>query len=385
MTSAAGQPRIDPQRPDPHRQRWRGRAVQAALSTLVVLLIFGFIFPRFADYGEAWRTIRQMTVLESITLGLVALWNLMSYWPMLMAVQPSLRLREAAVSNLGSTAVANTLPGGAALGIGVTVSMQHSWGIPISEVARAGLVSGVWNNFVKLGMPIVALGLIVMTGDANSAGVAAAAIGLTVLVVSIVGFALLLRSDRLARAVGSYAASAASFMLRPLRRGPVSGWSDAASRFRHDTFDLLQGRKTLITVTTVLSHASLFAVLLVVLRHVGISQHEVGWVKVFAAFSFVRLLSAVPVTPGGLGVVELGLTAALGSGLDDAGKNQVAAAVLLFRALTWFLPIPLGLLAGVFWRTNQSWRHTVDQRRQLFGTSTPVEPTDRTSVRREPV
>jgi uncharacterized membrane protein YbhN (UPF0104 family) len=82
----------------------------------------------------------------------------------------------------------------------------------------------------------------------------------------------------------------------------------------------------------------------------------------------------VPVTPGGLGVVELGLTAALGSGLDSTGKNQVAAAVLLFRALTWFAPIPLGMLTGLFWRTNVSWRHTVEERRRLMPPTEPAIP-----------
>jgi uncharacterized membrane protein YbhN (UPF0104 family) len=98
-----------------------------------------------------------------------------------------------------------------------------------------------------------------------------------------------------------------------------------------------------------------------------VSDDEVSWIKVLAAFAFIRLLSAVPVTPGGLGVVELGLTAALGSGLPDATKNQVAAAVLLFRALTWFAPIPLGIGCWMFWRSNKSWRHSVEERRDLYG------------------
>jgi hypothetical protein len=34
----------------------------------------------------------------------------------------------------------------------------------------------------------------------------------------------------------------------------------------------------------------------------------------------------------------------------------VAAAVLVFRALTYVLPIPLGAVAYVFWRRNKSWR-----------------------------
>src|SRR5688572_11185989 len=83
----------------------RSRRVQASISAVVVLLIFGFLFPKIADYGEVWDTIRDMTGLELATLGLVAAWNLISYWPVLMAVQPDLRLKEAAVSNLSSTAV----------------------------------------------------------------------------------------------------------------------------------------------------------------------------------------------------------------------------------------------------------------------------------------
>src|SRR5690606_8408036 len=131
--------------------------------------------PKIANYGDVWHTIRDMTGLELATLGLVAMWNLISYWPVLVAVQPDLRLKEAAVSNLASTAVANTLPGGAALGIGVTLSMQHSWGIPVADVARAGVVSGIWNNFVKLGMPVIALALVAATGDASAGRVTAAA------------------------------------------------------------------------------------------------------------------------------------------------------------------------------------------------------------------
>src|SRR5690606_8142318 len=122
------------------------------------------------------------------------------------------------------------------------------------------------------------------------------------------------------------------------------------------------------------SHTSLYVVLLVALRHVGVSQDEVGWVEVLAAFAFVRLLSAIPITPGGVGVVELGLVAAIGSGLDAATKNQVAAAVLLFRALTWCVPIPLGVLAWLFWRSNESWRHTVAERARLLGIGSDEVP-----------
>jgi uncharacterized membrane protein YbhN (UPF0104 family) len=59
-------------------------------------------------------------------------------------------------------------------------------------------------------------------------------------------------------------------------------------------------------------------------------------------------------TPGGLGVIEVALI----TGLAAAGgpRAEVAAAVLIFRALTYVLPIPVGLATYVFWRRNHSWR-----------------------------
>ena len=129
--------------------------------------------------------------------------------------------------------------------------------------------------------------------------------------------------------------------------------------FRGEVVALLTRRWLRITITSLVSHVSLFLVLLLALRHVGVSNEEVSWQLVLAAFSFVRLVSAIPITPGGLGLVELGLTAALGAGLPESTRNQIAAAVLVYRALTWLLPIPLGVGCWVFWRINTSWRHDV--------------------------
>jgi uncharacterized membrane protein YbhN (UPF0104 family) len=345
---------------------WRSRWMQAALSVGVVVLIFGFFFPKVADYGEVWKTIEAMTPLEIGTLTLFALWNLMSYWPMLVAVQPGLRVREAAVANLASTAVANTIPGGGALGIGVTLTMQRSWGIPVPQTALALVVSGIWNNFTKLGLPIVALGLLALSGEAGPALAVAALVGLLVLAVAIGLFALLLHSEATAARVGGAAGGFVSAMKRMVHRPPVVGWDQRAMTFRAEIIGLLERRWVMITLTTLMSHLSLYLVLLVSLRHVGVSNAEVSWQQVLAAFAFVRLLSAVPITPGGLGVVELGLTAAMGTGLPQSTKNQIAAAVLLFRALTWLLPVPLGVGCWMFWRTNRSWRHTLEERRVLW-------------------
>ena len=86
----------------------------------------------------------------------------------------------------------------------------------------------------------------------------------------------------------------------------------------------------------------------------GFSESEVGWAEILAVFAFTRLVTAIPLTPGGLGVVELALT----SGLVAAGGNceEVVAAVLVYRFLTYVPPIPLGIISYVFWRRNTSRR-----------------------------
>ena len=341
---------------------WRSPWFRGGVSIGVVALIFGFLFPKMADYGEVWSTISAMTLLEVGTLVAIAVWNAVSYWPMLTAAQPGLRTREAAVANLASTAVANTLPGGGAIGVGVTLTMQRSWGIPVGETAVATVVTGLWNNFVKLGLPVIALGLVALQGSRGTGSTVAAGAGLGVLIGAIVVFALLLRSDRLARRVGRCAGAVATLVRRLLRRPPVVGWDDRASTWRTEIVELVGRRWRRITLAALVSHLSLFAVLLLALRHVGVSQDEVSWQAVLAAFAFVRLLSAIPLTPGGLGVVELGLTAALGSGLPDTTRNQVAAAVLLYRALTWLVPIPLGIGCWILWRSSRSWRRPLGER-----------------------
>ena len=102
------------------------------------------------------------------------------------------------------------------------------------------------------------------------------------------------------------------------------------------------------TLTTLAGHLTVWLVLVASLRAVGVGPDEVSLVESFAAWSLVRLLTAIPITPGGLGIVELGLTGTL-VGFGGA-RDEVVAAVLLYRALTFLPPLPLGLLAALTFR-----------------------------------
>jgi uncharacterized membrane protein YbhN (UPF0104 family) len=330
--------------------------VHPVLSLVLVVVIFGIILPRVADLSAVWKVIKQMTWLEISTLLAISLWNLATYWIVLVRTVPGLHIGQAMVVTESSTALANALPGGVAFGLGVSYSMFASWGFDRPTTALSMLYSGMADLFAKLSMPLAALILLALTGDTSTGLIATAVLGAGILVVSLVALTLVLRSDRGARRVGDGAARIADRVLSAFGRGPVNRWGDRVAGFRHLATQTFQNRWHGIIAAGLLSHFSLFLVLLVSLRHVGIAEDEVGWVTVLGAFAFVRLLSALPLTPGGIGVVELGLTTALV--VAGGERAHVLAAVLVFRALTYGIQIPFGVLTYLYWRHSRAWRTT---------------------------
>jgi uncharacterized membrane protein YbhN (UPF0104 family)/membrane-associated phospholipid phosphatase len=324
-------------------------AIGAVFSVVLVVAIFYFLL-RDIDLRLVWAEIRAMTWMEDAVLGLIAAWNLATYAFVWMSVTPGLSFWHAMVMTQSTTAVANTVYGGSAIGIGMTYVMLGRWGYSRSRTTTAVLVSGVWNSFAKLGLPVLALALVLLGGGAGGGRVTAALVGIAGLVAAIVVFALILRSEDQARRFGVLAGRAASRLLRLVRRPPVAGWELATVKFRSRTVDLVEHRWVPITAATLVSHLSLYLVLLATLRAVGVSDDEVGWAEVLAVFAFARLATAIPFTPGGAGVVE----AVLIGGLVAAGgdRAQVTAAVLVYRALTWALPILVGVVCYLWWRRN---------------------------------
>jgi uncharacterized membrane protein YbhN (UPF0104 family) len=343
----------DPVVPSRTAVRWR-LAVRVLLAAAVVAIIYVGLLPKLVDVRDVGATLRAMTWLELATLSAAAVWNLGSYLlPQLVAL-PGLSLRQAVLESHTSTAVGNLLPAGQAVALGVTYRFYASYGFGRPEIMLSLLMQGVWNNFVKLGMPVVALGLLVFTRRAAGELAPVAMIGVAVLAVALTGFALSLSSEQRAWRIGAGLAALVALPRRLAGRVPRPPWPEAAVRFRALAISLLGPRWHWLTVATLVSHLSLFLVLLLALRHVGVADSEVSWVEALAAFALVRLLAAVPITPGGLGVVELGLATALV--LAGGDKAQVVAAVLVFRALTFLLPIPIGGVTYWLWRRAEGRR-----------------------------
>ncbi len=69
---------------------------------------------------------------------------------------------------------------------------------------------------------------------------------------------------------------------------------------------------------------------------------------VLLAYVVAALLGMVPITPGGLGFVEVGLVATLG--LAGVGVAEASLATLAYRLVAFWLPIPSGGVAYLLYR-----------------------------------
>jgi uncharacterized membrane protein YbhN (UPF0104 family) len=332
---------------------WK-RSLAIVASLVIAVGLLAGVLPAMADIGEVWRAIQTLTWLESGSLLALAAWNIATYQLVIMSALPGLTIGRAFVVGQISTAVSNTLPAGSAVGVGITYAMFSSFGFDSGSIAIASVVTGLWNTFVKLGLPIVALTILSFQGQGNAALQSAAVTGLIILVVAIGVLALTLARESFAHATGVRLGRVATSLGRRFRRGPFDGWGERLVVFRAQSLDLLRRRWYWVTLTTVVSHLSLFAMLLTALRHMGVSAESVTGAEALAAFAVVRLLTALPITPGGLGVVEVGYTTALVVAGGD--EEFVVAAVLIYRALSYLLQVPLGLLAYGIWRSKGDWR-----------------------------
>jgi uncharacterized protein (TIRG00374 family) len=326
------------------------RLLGAAFAVALVASVFVFVLPRIADYRDVWDVLEDVSWADAMLLVGATMLNLVTFAPPWMVALPGLGFRRSMALTQASTALSMVSPAGAAVGMAGSYTMLRSWGFAAGPVGLAVALTGIWNQFANLVFPIVALALLTAVDEDHPALRTAALIGVVVLVAAVTVFTLALSSRRRAVAIGELIARLATRVLGVVRRQPVRWTGEGLGAFRGRTLTLLRRRWHVLTLATLVGHLSVFLVLLACLHAVGARGADVTVVEAFAAWALVRILGALPLTPAGLGFVELGLSGALVA--FGASNADAVAATLLYRALTVMPTLALGLLAAVTWRTH---------------------------------
>jgi uncharacterized membrane protein YbhN (UPF0104 family) len=343
---------IAPAEPKKRQSKLR-RFGPPVIGLVVVVVIFAFVLPKIADYGSVWDAVQTLTWPEAVLLAVFTAINIVTYAPPLMSALPGLKFIPALTVSLSSTASTYIAPGGAAVGMGVSFAMLRAWRFRAADITLAVTLTGVWSQLFQFGAPALALGLLTLTGTAqHGLLLSIGLIGFGVFVIGAGSLAAALSSGRLARSVGDRAARVTSWTLRFLRRGPVDWDGQSLVDFRTRAMLLLGRRWLALTLATIAGQLTVFLLMLATLRVFGVDTAQVGVTEAFAAWSVGRLIGSLPfMPPGGIGVVEIGLTGLLiGFGGNAA---EVTAAVLIYRALTIVPTLVLGSIASLTWRRHR--------------------------------
>jgi uncharacterized protein (TIRG00374 family) len=319
----------------------------AAVSVAVTIIV---LLPRTS--GTTWAsigsTLAQISFSDIVLLtGLWAL-ALFCYSFVLTSSLPGLRRRQALTLNLTGSAVSNVAPLGGAWGVGLNALMLRRWGYAGKEIASFTMVSNVWNVLAKLGVSAVVIGFLALGGvpvPLSSHGAHAVIVSAVLAVVLILAA---LASERVTIVAGWLADRVATAALHLVRVHSQTRLQTQLPAVRRVMLQVVRSRWPQMSAGMVLYLGMQAALLWACLYMLG---NRFSAAAVLTAFAVDRLLTAVPLTPGGAGVVEAGTAAALiALGGDPAA---VAAAVLLYRAFTFLAEIPVGGVWALGWFAAQ--------------------------------
>ena len=324
----------------PPARRRTGTIVAGALSVLVLVAVFVFVFPRFADYGQALDQIASMAPEWIALLVIASVVNIVVYPFTEIAAIPGLAYRAAFMSRQAAFTISNVVPGGGAVAVATQYAILAGYRVPAARAAAAVSADGAWTYLITLAAPSIALGLLLIEGDSVAGFRLAAVIGLVVVVASVAAIAVVLRSESGARRIGRWLQGPANRVFAILHR-PAPDVTGPVLQFHENAAEMVGERWRSLTVTNVAAQFAPIVVLAAALAGLGVLPAPVTPIECFAAYSIALLLTMFPLTPGGLGTVDAALVALLvGFGADAS----VALAADLVWRLVWFLP---QLLVGI--------------------------------------
>lgn len=343
----------------PQRSRVRqGLQIAVGLGLAAALLIWGLPYFAKTSWHDVFQVLRSVPFATAAGLLLLVAVGLWCYTFTLTGSLHGLRHYQALIVNVCGSSVGNLLPGGGAAGLAATYTICRSWGFSRRDISTSAIVTGVWNVLARVALPVIAI-MGLYAGAENipraleDASIAAAVTGLGVLA----AFVAILASERAALAIGQGIDKIVAPLMRRSGRARTMSVRSLVIDLRARINDVVRTGWPSMTLGLMGFFGVYFVLFVLCLRATGL---EMFYGQMFAAYAIGRLLTAVGVTPGGLGVTETATAAALVAwGADPASS---AAAVVLFSVYTHLMEVPLGALGWLAW--------------SLSAKKEPVEETD---------
>ncbi|MDX6281803.1 MAG: putative heme transporter [Kribbellaceae bacterium] len=289
--------------------------------------------------GTSWATVGTLLArLSPSAIALLAVVWIAGLWShsfVLAAALPGLTKRRGLTLSLTGSAVSNVLPLGGAVGTGLNFAMTRRWGFSSAAFGGFLAVTTLINVLAKLGVVAVALALIPIADTATTLPIGRTGLLLIPVIAALAAVAWFLASETAPVTTGRGLDRMTRGRTRLERSLPALRRS-VRGVFRRGWRQMTGGMLGYLLLQ--------LALLWLCFQLLGTS---LGLPVLITGLAVERLLTLIPITPGGAGVVEVGTVAALvAMGGDPAAMT---AGMVLFRGFTYLLEIPVGGVTLAFW------------------------------------
>jgi uncharacterized protein (TIRG00374 family) len=316
---------------------WRSILKKSVMVVVGGITIY-LVFPSLAAVFDAFP---KLTSLDPIWFSFALLLQVAHFVCTISLQRIALRTKawfSVTTSQLSGNAISLIVPGGAAFGAATQFRMLAAAGND-PATAVAGLTTfSLLGIGGLLALPIFVLPAIIAGTPIANGLLHAALLGLAAFVL-FAGFgALVLTLDGPLRWAGRVIQAARNRLKR--KAEPMAGLSDRLVFERNRIRDVLGRRWKAALLLSSGRLAFDFGTLLATIRATGVKPNPS---LVLLAYAVAGLLALIPITPGGLGIVEAGLSALLI--LAGVPGVDAVVATLAYRIISYWLPILVGPFA----------------------------------------
>jgi uncharacterized protein (TIRG00374 family) len=294
------------------------------------------VFPSLVETFGSWRQITRFSLFALAGMAALQAASLFCLWALQHVALRANRWRPVISSQLAGNALSKIAPGGGAMGAALQYKMLVQAGLPSGSTVGALTAVNLLVFAVVLALPVLAIPAL-LRGSVDRGLLETAVAGIAFFVVASAVGAVLLSTDRPLAWVGRAVQNVRN-KLRP-KAEPMHEFPARLLRERDRILQTLGPKWKRALVATVGRWMFDYGTLLAALAAIG-SHPRPG--LVLLAFCGAQVLAQIPVTPGGLGFVEAGLTAMLV--LAGVSAGDAVLATFAYRLFQYWLPLPFGLL-----------------------------------------
>jgi uncharacterized protein (TIRG00374 family) len=321
----------------------RGALTLRGLLFAVTAISLYLLAPALLEVFGAFDELEEINPFWFVAMVALQIGSYGCMWAIQRLAVRTDRWRPVILSQLAANSFGRVVPGGVAASGALQYAMLVRARVPAGAAASGLTASSVLIFATLLALPLLALPAI-LTGVAVNPDLTRAALaGAIVFVLMVAVGAACVIWDRPLVLIGRAAQALYNRLRR--RHEPLRGLPERLLHERDVIVGVL-GRKwwealLLAAGRWVLDYLTLIAALYALGAEPRASL-------VLLAFCAAQLLGTVPITPGGLGFVEAGLTGTLA--LAGVGAGAAVVATLAYRLVQFWLPIPVGAAAAVVHR-----------------------------------